>query len=146
MRAGRAPLPLPLLGAVLAAALRPGLRPGPAAAQPYLGGGLGFHRANALGVEGRSDDGPSYGDEHFNPHFARIPECREPGAGRWLLAFGAAAGSDGSAVVGYRFGRRRRLELEYFFRTSGYDRFAPATGANEVALGKLDGELVRAEE
>lgn len=142
----RPPLALALPGAVLGAALLAGPAVGTGWSQPYLGGGLGFHRANALGVEGRSNDGPSYCDEHFNPHFTRIPECREPGAGRWLLAFGAAAGSDGSAVVGYRFGDRWRFELEYFFRTSGYDRFAPATGANEVALGKLDGELVRAEE
>lgn len=127
-----------LLAALLAAA--------PAAAQPYLGGGLGFHRANALAVEGSSNDGPSYCDEHFNPHFARIPACGEPGAGAWLLAFGAAAGSDGSAVLGYRFSGRFRVEVEYFFRTSGYDRFAPVTGANSVALGKFDGELVRAEE
>ena len=154
MRAGsrgrRAPAgparPLPVLGAAFGAVLLAGPTAAPAGAQPYLGGGIGFHRANALGVEGRSNDGPSYCDEHFNPHFARIPECREPGAGRWLLAFGAAAGSDGSAVVGYRFGERWRFELEYFFRASGYDRFAPATGANEVALGKFDGELVRAEE
>ena len=135
---GRAPALFVLFGAALAAA--------PAAAQPYLGGGLGFHRANALEVAGRSNDGPSYCDEYFNPHFARIEACREPGAGRWLLAFGAAAGSDGSAVLGYRFGERWRFEVEYFFRTSGYDRFSPATGANSVALGKLDGELVRAEE
>ena len=134
----RGPALVAVFGAVLAAA--------PAAAQPYLGGGVGFHRANALEVAGRSNDGPSYCDEYFNPHFARIEACREAGAGRWLLAFAGAAGSDGSAILGYRFGERWRFEVEYFFRTSGYDRFSPATGANSVALGKLDGELVRAEE
>ena len=136
--ARRKPIPAALLFAALAAA--------PASAQPYLGGGLGFHRANALEVAGRSNDGPSYCDEYFNPSFALLEACREPGAGAWLLAFDSAAGSDGSAVLGYRFGGRLRVEVEYLFRTSGYDSFAPAGGANQVLFGKLDGELVRAEE
>lgn len=123
-----------------------GLSAAPAAvAQPYLGGGIGFHRANALEVAGRSNDGPSFCDEYFNPHFARLEACRAPDGGAWLLAFGSAGGADGSAVVGYRLGRLR-IEAEYLFASSGYDRFAPATGVSREVLGKFDGELVRAEE
>lgn len=116
-----------------------------AVAQPYLGGGVGFHRANALEVAGRSNDGPSFCDEYFNPHYARLEACRAPDGGAWLLAYGSAGGADGSAVVGYRLGRLR-IEAEYLFASSGYDRFAPATGVSREVLGKFDGELVRAEE
>lgn len=116
-----------------------------ALAQPYLGGGVGFHRANALEVAGRSNDGPSFCDEYFNPRYARLEACRAPDGGAWLLAFGAAGGADGSAVIGYRLGRLR-IEAEYLFASSGYDRFAPATGVSREVLGKFDGELARAEE
>ena len=105
--------------AVFGAALMAGPTVEPGFAQPCLGGGIGFHRANAPEVAGRSSDGPGHCDEHFDPHFARTPECREPGAGRWPPAFGGAAGSDGPAVPGCRFGDRWRFELEDFFRTSG---------------------------
>ena len=66
-----------------------------------------------------------------------------------ILSIGIVRASDDScnnAAFGYRVGARLRVEGEYIFRSSGYDRFAPAMSANATIFGKLGGEIVRAEE
>ena len=123
-----------------------GLVAGPALAQPYLSSGLGAHVAAPLEVAGQSNDKASYCDEYFNPHYALIEPCLRPGGGMWRLDFGGAAGVHAETAVGYRIGRRFRVEGEYVFRSSGYDQFAPAMSADRTIFGKLDGEIVRAEE
>ena len=68
---------------------------------------------------------------------ARGPAGRPPTTARPALLRGLGAG--------YRFGERLRVEAEWFHRESEYDQTSPVTSATGDTLGKLGGEIQRAD-
>ena len=126
--------------------------PGWAAAQSgsgfYLSQEVGLNLAPGVELLGNSNDRASRCDEFINPRFAEVPGCTDPdrgsGAG-WKTAYGGAAGLLAGVAAGYRFGERLRVEAEWFHRESEYDQTAPVTSATGDTLGKLGGEIQRAD-
>ncbi len=128
------------------------LVPGPAAAQSasgfYLSQEIGPNLAPGVELLGNSNDRASRCDEFINPRYAEVPGCTDPNRGSgagWKTAFDRAAGVLAGLAAGYRFGGRLRVEAEWFHRESGYDRTAPVTSATGDTLGKLGGEIQRAD-
>ncbi len=126
--------------------------PGPAAAQSasgfYLSQEIGLNLAPGVELLGNSNDRASRCDEFINPRYAEVPGCTDPNRGSgagWRTAFDRAAGVLAGLAAGYRFGGRLRVEAEWFHRESGYDQTAPVTSATGDTLGKLGGEIQRAD-
>ncbi len=126
--------------------------PGPAAAQStsgfYLSQEVGLNLAPGVELLGNSNDRASRCDEFINPRYAEVPGCTDPNRGSgagWKTAYDRAAGVLAGLAAGYRFGGRLRVEAEWFHRESGYDQTSPVTSATGDTLGKLDGEIQRAE-
>ena len=98
---------------------------------------------------GNSNDRASHCDEFINPRFAEVPGCTDPargsGAGR-KTAYDGATGILAGLSAGYRFGRRLRVEAEWFHRESEYDQTSPVASATGATFAKLDGEIQRAED
>ncbi len=119
----------------------------------YLSSELGANFAPELDFLGDSSDGGSVCDPFINPAFADIPGCPGPGTS-WKSVFDGAEGILAGAAVGYRLWDRYpdrlwgrfRLELEYFYRESEYDRTTPILSRSGVARDKLSNEIARAEE
>ena len=127
------------------------------AARAQTGGGLyvsqelGIHFAPALAIALDANAPGSICDEHVNPFTDLMPAfCTGPDAPRttWTNAFEPAGGLLTSGAVGYRFREdgRLRLELEYFFRETVHNEESPIEGRGGVAVAKLDGEVVVAED
>ena len=77
-----------------------------------------------------------------------MPGCTDPNRGSgagWRTAFDRASGVLAGLAAGYRFGGRLRVEAEWFHRESGYDQTAAVTSATGDTLGKLGGEIERAD-
>ena len=126
--------------------------PGPAAAQPapgfYLSQEVGLNLAPGVELLGNSNDRASRCDEFVNPRYAEVPGCTDPNRGSgagWKTAYDQAAGLLAGLAAGYRFGGRWRIEAEWFHRESEYDQTAPVTSATGDTLGKLGGEIQRAD-
>ncbi|MCY3843707.1 MAG: outer membrane beta-barrel protein [Acidobacteria bacterium] len=124
----------------------------PASAQTgsgfYLSQEVGLNLAPDVELLGNSNDRASRCDEFINPRFAEVPGCTDPNRGSgagWRTAFDRAAGVLAGFAAGYRFGGRLRVEAEWFHRESGYDQTAPVTSATGDTLGKLGGEIQRAD-
>ena len=115
----------------------------------YLSQELGLNLAAPVELLGNSTDRASRCDEFINPRFAEIPGCTDPdrgsGAG-WKTAYDRATGILAGLSVGYRFGRRLRVEAEWFHRESEYDQTSPVASATGDTFAKLDGEIQRAED
>lgn len=126
----------------------------------YLSGELGANFASGLDMNGTSDDRASVCDEFINPMFATVTQtagyenynCTGPNRGIgnfWENGFDSAEGILAGAALGYDIrgkhpGRgwgRLRLELEYFFRDTGYDQTSPIPGATGVQDDKLAQEI-----
>ena len=126
--------------------------PGPAAAQSasgfYLSQEVGLNLAPGVELLGVSNDRASRCDEFINPRYAEVPGCTDPNRGSgagWRTAYDGAAGLLAGVAAGYRFGGRLRVEAEWFHRESEYDQTAPVTSATGDTLGKLGGEIQRAD-
>lgn len=114
----------------------------------YLRADLGANRGSGVGLHGKSNDRASRCDEFINPRYAEIPGCTDPDRGSsagWETAFEPAYGVFAGLAVGHRFSDWLRMEVETFHRESEYDQTSPVVSATGETAGKLDGELVRAE-
>ena len=133
-----------------------GLVPGEARAQSdgglYLSHELGIHLAPSLGIDADAANAPgSICDQHLNPFTGLMPAfCSAPDAPDtvWTNTFGGAGGLLAGGAVGYRFrdAGGLRVELEYFFRETVHNETSPIEGRGGVAVAKLDGEVVVAED
>ena len=142
----------------LAAAAAVGLLvPGFARAGFYLSGDIGANFASGPDLEGRDNDRGGVCDEFINPLFADVPGCTDPirRGDSWMSKFDGTAGILAGAAAGYslqdRFPDhllgRFRLEMEYFYRNSEYDRDADIRfGSGASVAAHQNGELVLAED
>lgn len=119
----------------------------------YLSQELGLNLASGPGIEVEADNAHgSICDQHLNPFTDLMPAFCDGGPDApttgWANAFGRGTGVLAGAAVGYGFGRRGRLrvEAEYIFRAAVYDETSPIEGRSGVAVAKLDGEVVVAED
>ena len=114
----------------------------------YLSQEVGLNLAPAVELLGNSNDRASRCDEFINPRYAEVPGCTDPdrgsGAG-WRTAYDRASGVLAGVAAGYRFGGRLRVEAEWFHRESGYDQTVAVKSATGDTLGKLGGEIQRAD-
>ena len=100
-------------------------------------------------MHGKSNDRASRCDEFINPRYAEIPGCTDPDRGSaagWQTAFDSARGVLAGLAVGHRFSDWLRMEVETFHRESEYDQTSPVASATGDTAGKLEGEIVRAED
>ncbi len=139
------------LGALLST-----LAPGEGRAQSrggfYLRQGLGTNSSSALELSGSAANTPgSICDEHLNPFTDLMPAfCGDPDAPQtaWTNAFDGASGILAGGALGYRFpgSERLRVEIEYFYRESVYNQTSGIESSGGVAVAKLDGEVVAADD
>ncbi len=127
----------------------------------YLSSEFGVHVASSLGITGSSNDRASVCDEFINPMYAMVTtisgyesyNCTGPNRGStgdWKNNFDSAMGLLAGTAVGYSFQerypdhvlRRLRLELEYFYRNSGYDQISNIPTASGESSDKLVQEIV----
>ena len=131
--------------------------PGGAGAQTgggfYVSQELGGHFTPGLAIDAYADNAPgSICDRHLNPFTDLMPAYCDGGpdapATEWVNALGRGSGGLAGAAAGYGFGDdgRLRMEAEYFFRQAAYDETSPIRGRGGVAVAKLDGEVVVAED
>lgn len=115
----------------------------------YLRGDLGANLATGVVLLGKSNDRASRCDEFINPRYAEIPGCTDPDRGSaagWETAFDPAYGTFAGLAVGHRVSDWFRMEVETFYRESEYDQTSPVASATGDTAGKLEGEIVRAED
>ncbi|MDE0411771.1 MAG: outer membrane beta-barrel protein [Gammaproteobacteria bacterium] len=95
----------------------------------YVSSDLGRNFGESLDIDGRDDDRPSVCDEYINPDYALLtgtdgePNCTAPRTGD---AIQGNFSSDEGVLLGIALGQRVResrfrIELEYFYRDTGYD-------------------------
>ena len=149
---------MPIRRTFLAVAAAVGLLvPGFARAGFYLSGDIGANFASGPDLEGRDNDRGGVCDEFINPLFADVPGCTDPirRGDSWMSKFDGTAGILAGAAAGYslqdRFPDhllgRFRLEMEYFYRNSEYDRDADIRfGSGASVAAHQNGELVLAED
>ena len=115
----------------------------------YLRGDFGANQATGVVLLGKSNDRASRCDEFINPRYAEIPGCTDPDRGSaagWQTAFDPAYGTLAGLAVGHRVSDWFRMEVETFYRESEYDQTSPVASATGDTAGKLEGEIVRAED
>ncbi len=149
---------MPIRRTFLAVAAAIGLLvPGSARAGFYLSGDIGANFASGPDLEGRDNDRGGVCDEFINPLFADVPGCTDPirRGDSWMSKFDGAVGILAGTAAGYslqdRFPDhllgRFRLEMEYFYRNSEYDRDADIRfGSGASVAAHQNGELVLAED
>ncbi len=122
----------------------------------YVSSELGMNFGQSLDTIGTSNDRASVCDGYINPQYAMVEStpggrgynCTGPDRGSsssWRNSFDRDDGVLFGAALGYRLQASRfRVELEYFYRDTGYDESSSidsATGEND---DKLVQEIVRA--
>ena len=115
---------------------------------PYVSQQLGVVFSPNLNVDADTNDPGSICDEFVNPFRDVMPAaCQGMDAPRtdWTTPFMGGQGVVTSSAFGYRFGRVR-TEVEYFFNDASHNDTADITGRGAVALTKLGGEVVLAED
>ena len=115
----------------------------------YLRGDFGANRAAGVVLLGKSNDRASRCDEFINPRYAELSGCTDPDRGSaagWQTAFDPAYGALAGLAVGHRVSDWFRMEVETFYRESEYDQTSPVGSATGDTAGKLEGEIVRAED
>ena len=131
--------------------------PGGAGAQTgggfYVSQELGGHFTPGPAIDAHADNAPgSICDQHLNPFTDLMPAYCDGGPDapttEWVNAFQRGSGFLAGVAAGYGFGRdgRLRVEAEYYFREAVYDETSPIEGRSGVAVAKLDGEVVVAED
>ena len=121
----------------------------------YLSSELGANVAPGLDTIGSSNiPGPEC-DEYVNPSLNKAACKPEFGAFNWKNNFDGGNGVLAGAAVGYRFWDRYqdtawsgfRVEMEYFYRDTGYDQTSPVINAQTgVPYADPNGDFVIAEE
>ena len=124
----------------------------------YAGGELGVNFGSSLDTTGSSNDRASVCDEYINPRYAEVENtagyedynCTGPNRGvgdDWRNDFKSGDGILLGTALGYRAGDSKlRVELEYLYRDTGYDRTSSVPGATGVSGDKLAQEIVTANE
>lgn len=121
----------------------------------YVSGELGMNFADAVKTDGHDTDRSSVCDEYINPRFRTVNDtpgwentnCTGPNRGSdsvWENRFGSDEGVLFGSAIGYHVADSRfRLELEYFYRDTGYDDTSDVYSAAGESGDKLEQELVR---
>ena len=116
----------------------------------YVSGELGMNFGESLDSTGSDNDRVSVCDEYLNPGYRMIASCTEPrtGGDAWNNSFGSDEGILFGAAIGYRFKDSRfRVELEYFYRDTGYEETSTIDfGADPQTVEKINNELLVAAE
>lgn len=118
----------------------------------YVSTELGMNFGSSMDLIGFSSDRPTVCDGYINPRYATVTQtpgyeeynCTGPNRGDgWDNRFGSDEGILFGTAIGYRVpGSRLRLELEYFYRDTGYDEISDVNVVTEQSGNKLDQELV----
>ena len=112
----------------------------------YISGELGMNFGESLDSEGVDNDRGSVCDEYLNPGYMMIARCNEPrtGGDAWKNSFDSDDGILFGAAIGYRFENSRfRVELEYFYRDTGYEETSTIDfGADPQTVAKINDELL----
>lgn len=103
----------------------------------YLGAAIGGDRLPSMRLVSGDDDRASRCDEYINPRYAELPACtasdRSVGAAdAWSSRFASAWGVETGVAVGYRFGKRFRVELEADYGSVGLDTSSPIIAPSGV--------------
>ncbi len=126
------------------------------AAGVYFSSELGMNFGASLSLSGSSNDRASVCDGYINPQYDQVEgstgyenyNCTGPNRGStggWSNGFGADEGMLYGVAIGYALRDSQfRVELEYFYRDTGYDEISDVrSGAGENS-DKLEQEIVRA--
>ncbi|MYH50495.1 MAG: hypothetical protein F4151_13470 [Gammaproteobacteria bacterium] len=121
------------------------LAAGDATAQPYLGSELGFTLVPNLRLVATDNDWGTRCDLLINPNRLETgTECdTPPPPTEWTNDSGSGQGIAAGLAAGYRFGRFR-AEVEYRYRATSHNDFAPTQIGDVVTAQKADQELERA--
>ena len=115
----------------------------------YVSGELGMNFGESLDVDGSDNDRESVCDQYINPEFESLmggtdePDCTAPRTGDTFQShFSSDEGILFGTALGYRMRDSRfRVELEYFYRDTGYDDeyHAPvgASGADDKSRDEI---------
>ena len=115
-----------------------------AAAQWYVGVGIGGNASRDVIVESSSNDRASICDEYINPRALSVAGCTVPdrGAGDgWLAALDPGAGFSGEAELGLRLSPRWRLAAVYGRSGTDFDQTVSSTDATGADFDKISNEL-----
>ena len=122
----------------------------------YVSTELGMNFGRAMDMLGASNDRASVCDGYINPRYSDVENtpgytsynCTGPdrgSTGDWQNGFSSAQGILFGAALGYRVRDSRfRIELEYFYRDTGYDEVSDIQAASGESGDKLEQELVLA--
>jgi len=121
----------------------------------YLSSELGMNFGGSVDVAGKSNDRASVCDGYINPMYASVTQtpayesynCTGPNRGAiggWRNRIRSDEGVLFGTAIGYHIRDSRfRVELEYFYRDTGYDETSDVHRASGVQGDKLEQELVR---
>ena len=121
----------------------------------YVSGELGMNFGGSVDVTGKSNDRASVCDGYINSMYETVTQtpgyesynCTGPNrgaAGGWSNSISSDEGVLFGTAIGYHIRDSRfRVELEYFYRDTGYDETSDVPRASGVQGDKLDQELVR---
>ncbi len=121
----------------------------------YVSGELGINFGESLDTTGSSNDRASVCDGYINPMYATVTQtpgyegynCTGPNRGAtgdWNNSISSDEGILLGTAIGYRMQDSRfRVELEYFYRDTGYDEDSDVYSASGESGDKLEQELVR---
>ena len=121
----------------------------------YVSSELGMNFGSSLDMTGVSNDRASVCDEYINPMYDQVEgtagyedyNCTGPNrgsTGSWYNDFSSDEGVLLGTALGYRMRDSRfRVELEYFYRDTGYDETSDVHSASGESGDKLEQELVR---
>ena len=121
----------------------------------YVSGELGINFGESLDTTGSSNDRASVCDGYINPIYATVTQtpgyegynCTGPNRGAtgdWSNSISSDEGILLGTAIGYRMQDSRfRVELEYFYRDTGYDEDSDVYSASGESGDKLEQELVR---
>ncbi|MDE0661418.1 MAG: outer membrane beta-barrel protein [Gammaproteobacteria bacterium] len=103
----------------------------------YLGAAVGGDRSPSMHLVSGDDDRASRCDEYINPRYAELPACTAPdrsvgAADAWSSRFASRWGALAGVAVGYRFGKRFRVELEADYGSVGLDTSSPIIAPSGV--------------
>ncbi len=121
----------------------------------YVSGELGMNFGSSMDMTGVSNDRASVCDGYINPTYNQVEgatgyedyNCtgaNRGATGDWYNDFSSDEGVLFGTALGYRMRDSRfRVELEYFYRDTGYDETSDVHGASGESGDKLEQELVR---
>ena len=122
----------------------------------YVSSELGINFGSSMDMTGSSNDRASVCDEYINPKYDMVEgatgyegyNCTGPNRGStgdWYNDFSSDEGILLGTALGYRMRDSRfRIELEYFYRDTGYDETSDVPSASGESGDKLEQELVTA--